>query len=229
MKKSLIVLCALTAGALVACSSPNADWQKADQQGTIAAYQQFIQEHPSDPRVEQARNRINALKDEQAWTAAQNANTLDAYQQYLQQEPSGMHAADAQDKVTGLQQSAAWQSAQSAGTAAAYQSFLQQYPNAPQADQARDALQKLTGYQVELGSYRSKALADKVATRLKAKFGDELQDVVVVPPSGKSKANEVRSAPMAEADAKAACEKLRKAHQRCEVVKSVPAAQSPAS
>lgn len=221
MKKSFLVLCVITAGALAACSSPNADWQKANQQNTVASYQQFIQQHPSDSRVEQARNRINALKDEQAWSAAKSANTLDAYQQYLQQDPNGMHAADAQDKVNSLQQDAAWQSAQSTNTAAGYQDFLQKYPNASQADQARDALKKLTGYQALLASTRSKALADKLAKRLKDKFGSDLQDVVVVPPSGKSKATEVRSAPMTESDAKAACAKLRKAHQHCEVVKSV--------
>jgi hypothetical protein len=220
VKKSLVVLCAIMASALVACSSPNADWQKANQQNTMAAYQQFIQQHPNDARVAQARNRINALKDEQAWTAAQNANTLDGYQQYLQQEPNGMHAADAQDKVNGLQQDAAWQSAQSTNTAAGYQDFLQKYPNSSHAADAQDALKKLTGYQALLGSTRSKSLADKMAKRLKDKFGSDLQDVVVVPPTGKSKTLEIRSAPMTEDDAKAACAKLRKAHQHCTVVKS---------
>lgn len=217
MKKSFLVLCVITAGALAACSSPNADWQKANQQNTVAAYQQFIQQHPNDARVEQARNRINALNDEQAWSTASSANTLDAYQQYLQQEPNGMHAADAQDKVNSLQQDAAWQSAQSANTAAAYQDFLQKYPNAPQASDAQAALKKLTGFQALLATARSKALADKLAKRLKSKFGNEVQDVVVVP---HGKLLEVRSAPMTESDAKAACAKLRKAHQRCEVVKS---------
>jgi len=79
VKKSFLVLCVIMAGMLAACSSPNADWQKANQQNTVAAYQQFIQQHPSDARVEQARNRINALNDEQAWNTAKNANTLDAY------------------------------------------------------------------------------------------------------------------------------------------------------
>jgi hypothetical protein len=220
VKKSLLVLCVMMAGALAACSSPNADWQKATQQNTEDAYQQFIQKHPSDSRVEQARNRISALKDEQAWSTAKSANTLDAYQQYLQQEPNGMHAADAQDKVNSLQAAAAWQTAQSTNTPAGYQDFLQKYPNAAQASDAQAALKNLTGFQALLASTRSKTLADKLAARLKAKYGNELQDVVVVPPTGKSKVTEVRSAPMTESDAKSACAKLRKAHQRCEVVKS---------
>ena len=217
MKKSLLVLCLITAGALAACSSPNADWQKATQQNTVSAYQLFIKDHPSDALVEQARNRINALKDEQAWSAAKSANTLDAYQQYLQEEPNGMHAADAQDKVNSMQQTAAWQTAQSTNTAAGYQDFLQKYPNAPQASDAQAALKKLNGYQALLAVAHSKAYADKVAKRLKSKFGNELQDVVVVP---HGKLLEVRSAPMTESDAKTACGKLRKAHQRCDVVKS---------
>ena len=223
MKKSFLVLCVITAGALAACSNPSADWQKANQQNTVAAYQQFIQQHPNDARVAQARNRINGLKDDQAWAAAQSANTLDAYQQYLTQEPSGMHAADAQDKINALQADAAWSSAQSTNTAAGYQDFLQKYPNSPHASDAQDALKKLTGYQALLGSTRSKTLADKLAKRLKDKFGTDLQDVVVVPPTGKSKTLEIRSAPMTEDDAKSACAKLRKAHQHCTVVKSAAA------
>ena len=223
MKKSFLVLCVITAGALAACSNPTADWQKANQANTVTAYQQFIQQHPSDARVAQARDRINALKDEQAWSAAQSANTLDAYQQYLSAEPSGMHAADAQDKINSLQADAAWSSAQSTNTAAGYQDFLQKYPNSPHASDAQDALKKLTGYQALLGSTRSKTLADKLAKRLKDKYGSDLQDVVVVPPTGKSKTLEIRSAPMTEDDAKAACAKLRKAHQHCEVVKSAAA------
>jgi hypothetical protein len=220
VKKSFLVLCVITAGALAACSNPTADWQKANTQNTVAAYQQFIQQHPNDARVAQARNRINALNDEAAWTTAQNANTADAYQQYLQQEPNGMHAADAQDKINGLQEAAAWQNAQSTKTAAAYQDFLQKYPNSSHAADAQEALKSLTGYQALLASTRSKTMADKLAQRLKAKYGNELQDVVVVPPTGKSKTLEVRSAPMTESDAKAACAKLKKAHQRCSVVKS---------
>jgi len=220
VKKSFLVLCVITAGALAACSNPTADWQKANQANTVTAYQQFIQQHPSDARVAQARDRINALKDEQAWSAAQSANTLDAYQQYLSAEPSGMHAADAQDKINSLQADAAWSSAQSTNTAAGYQDFLQKYPNSPHDADAQAALKQLTGYQLLLGTARSQATADKLTKRLKDKFGSDLQDVVEVPPTGKSKTIEIRSAGMTEDDAKAACAKLRKAHQHCEVVKS---------
>ena len=218
--------CILAAAALAACSSPNADWQKASSQGTVAAYQHFIERHPGDPRVQQARNRIDALKDEQAWGSAKSAGTLAAYQQYLQQFPNGAHVAEAQSGITGLEQASAWQSAQSAGTVAAYQSFLQNFPNAPQAAQAQTEVNKLAGFQAELGRYASASAAAAAAKRLKAKFAGVLADVVVVPPSTKGKPSSVRSSQMSRADAEAACAAVRKAHQSCSVVKIQAAAAS---
>ncbi len=215
--------------ALAACSSPNADWNKASAQNTVAAYQRFIQRHPDDARVQQARNRIDTLKDEQAWGAAKSAATVDAYQQYLQRYPDGAHAADAQSGITTLEQSSAWQSAQSAGTVSAYQAFLQNYPNAPQASQAQAQIDKLAGFQVLLGTYGSPAAAQSAAKQLKAKFAATLADVLVLPPQGKSKLTEVRSAQMSRSAAQSACAKLRKAHQRCSVVKIRAAASSSTS
>lgn len=228
MKKTSIGLfaaCALSL-ALAGCSSPNADWNKASTQNTVAAYQGFIHSHPDDARVQQARNRIDALQDTQAWDAAKSAGTIEAYQQYLQQYPNGSHAADAQSGINSLKQSAAWAAAQSAGTVAAYQGFLQNYPNATQAGQAQAQIDKLAGYQALLGSFKSQSAAQSAATALKSKFSGVLADVVVVPPSGTSKLTEVRSAQMSQSDAQAACAKVRKAHQSCSVVKIQAAAAS---
>ncbi len=222
MKKTSIgfyAVCILAAVTLAACSSPNADWNKASAQNTVAAYQGFIRHHPGDPRVEQARNRIDALRDAQAWDTAQSAANVEAYQHYLQRYPDGAHAAAAQSSITKLKQSAAWQSAQSADTAAAYQSFLQDYPDAPQAAQAQAEMDKLAGYQVLFGRYRSSAVAQAAAKRLKAKFSGVVADVVVLPPADKSKLSEVRSSQMSQSAAQTACLKMRRAHQPCSVVK----------
>ena len=62
--------------------------------------------------------------------------------------------------------------------------------------------------------------SQQISDALQDKFGKDLQSVVVVPPSGKSKIYHVASAGMTEDQAKAACQSLKKQHQRCEVVKS---------
>ena len=206
--------------ALVACSSPEADWKKADAQATIPAYQKFLTDHPRDSHADQARARIQALQDEQAWTDAQKMNTADAYKQYLATQPNGIHVTEGQERLTSMQRADAWKVAQADGKAPALQEFLQKYPTGPEADQARTELQKLTAYRVQLGAFRSRKQADALSERLKAHYSDVLHDVVVVAPSGSDKLTRVRSAGMTEAGARSACTKLKKSHQHCEVIKA---------
>lgn len=207
---------------LLGCSSTQADWQKASSANTVAAYQNFLKEHPNGQHAVEARDKIHSLQDEQAWTDAMNTNTEAGYQQYLKAEPNGAHVEDAKDKITGFERAAAWQTAQANGSKDALQAFLTKYPTGPESDQARAQLQKLeNGYQVQVGSaYRSARSAQRESERLKKRFGSVLHDVVVVPPKAPSKLSHLRSAPMSQSDANAACAQLRKKHERCEVVKA---------
>ncbi|MGH8260942.1 MAG: tetratricopeptide repeat protein [Steroidobacteraceae bacterium] len=210
---------------LIACSSSEADWQKATTTNTIGSYQDFLKQHPNGEHANEARGRIHSIEDDQAWMAAINANTQQGFEQYLRNEPGGMHAQEARDRITGFQRAAAWKTAQSEGTVASLQAFLQKYATGPEADEARAQLQKLqNGFQAQLASYRSRKSADRDAERLKRRFGSILHEVVVVPATPTDKLNHVRSAPMSEADVKAACAALKKKHQRCEVVKTEGAA-----
>lgn len=218
MNKLIWGLTIVTAGALVACSSSESDWNQANAQGTVAAYQNFLSKHPNDPHDAAAQQRIQTLQDDQAWMTAQSANTLQSYQQYLASEPMGAHAQDAQMHITDLQRAADWQQAKSTNTAAALQAFLQKYPSGPEADQAKAQLQQFN-YVVDLGTFRSDKAANAAQSKLQDKFGNDLQSVVVVPPSGKSKTYHVASAAMSEDQAKAACASLKKQHQTCSVMK----------
>jgi len=150
-----------------------------------------------------------------------NTNTEAGFQQYVKAEPNGSHLQEAQDKITGFERAAAWQTASAAGTPEALQAFLEKYPSGPESDEARAQLQKLNSqYRVQLaGSYRSAKAAERASTRLKARFGDLLHDVVVVPPSPPSKMSRLQSAPMSEDEANSACAKLKKKHEHCEVIK----------
>ena len=206
------------AAALAACSSSESDWNQANSQGTVAAYQDFLTKHPNDPHDAAAQQRIASLKDDQDWMTAQSANTLQGYQAYLASDPMGAHAQDAQTHITDLQRAADWQQAKSTGTEAALNGFLQKYPTGAEADQAKAQLQTLN-YVVVLGSFGSNDAATKAQSKLQDKFGNDLQGVVVVPPVGKSKTFHVASAGMTEDQAKAACASLKKQHQTCSVMK----------
>jgi hypothetical protein len=219
MKRSTLV-CYLLAALIAACSSTQKDWDHANTAGTVAAYQEFLQRHPQDAHAEEAHSRIHALEDVQAWSTAQSADTAAAYQQYLQSQPSGAHAQEARDKIAALDEASAWKLAQADGSAAALQGFLQKYPQGPEADQARAQLQQISmGYRVQLGAFRNKKQAEHARVQLRSRYAKVLHDVVLVAPTPPDKLTRLRSARMSQADAKAACAHLRKAHQRCEVVK----------
>jgi outer membrane protein assembly factor BamD (BamD/ComL family) len=215
-------ICLLGAGTLIACSSSEGDWKTADTQGTIAAYQKFLSDHPNDSHAEQARNRVHSLEDEQAWALAQTNNTLDSFEQYIQAQPNGAHSADARERITGFERAAAWKTLQASATAAALQEFLQKYSQGPEADQARAQLQKLNAeqYRVQLGTFRVKGQAEHARTQLQSRYGNLLHDIVVVPPTSADKLNRVVSTPMTLDQAKSACTTLSKAKQHCEVVKA---------
>lgn len=221
MKIARIASLLIPTALLIACSSAQSDWNKAEAANTAAAYQDFIKQHPSDTHAQQARDRLQKIEDDQAWSDAQQANTLDGYQQYLQKEPNGTHVDDAHTQVTALNRASDWKTAQAANTETALQGFLQKYSQGPEVDQAREQLKKLQaeGYRVQLASFKDEKQAEKSRDSLKARFGSDLPDVVVIPPTGSEKLHKVASGPMTEADAKSACAKLKKAHQHCEVVK----------
>jgi outer membrane protein assembly factor BamD (BamD/ComL family) len=210
------------AATLIACSSSEGDWKKADTAGTIASYQKFLTDHPNDSHAEQARNRVHSLEDEQAWTLAQTSNTLDSFKQYIQTQPNGAHSADARERMTGFERAAAWKTLQASATAPALQEFLQKYPHGSEADQAQAQLQKLNAeqYRVQLGTFRAKEQADRARTKLQSRYGNLLHDIVVVAPTPADKLNRVVSAPMTLDQAKSACTTLSKAKQHCEVVKA---------
>jgi len=205
---------------IIACNSANSDWEKADAAKTAAAYQQFLKEHPNDSHAQQARERLQRIEDNDDWSTTQNSNSLEAYQQYIQR--GGTHVADARARILALERAAAWKNAQAANTEVALQDFLKTYNEGPEADQARSQLQTLesNGYRVEFATFKDQLDAAKAHDRFKARFGNELSDVVVIPPAGSEARYRVVSAPMSEADANAACAKIKKAHQSCKVSKS---------
>jgi hypothetical protein len=217
----LRVLSLVVVGTLLACSSPEAEWKKADALGTVAAYQKFVTDHPTDSHAAQASGRILALQDDAAWADAQKTNTSDSYKQYVQTQPNGAHVADARDRMTGFERADAWKAAQVGATAATLQAFLQKYPQGTEADQARAQLQKLSAeqYRVQLAAFRAKGEAEHLRTRLQARYGSVLHEVVVVPATASDKLNRVSSKPMSQEDAQSACATLKKAKQHCEVVK----------
>jgi hypothetical protein len=216
VRRSLLAVCCV--GPLAACHSPQSDWERATRANTVAAYQTFLTQHPSDARDEQARLRIGQLKDEQAWNQAQIASTAEGYQQYLAAEPQGAHAPEARDQIASRERAAAFEAAQKANTAEALQAFVKKYPNTGEADEAGAALKRLEAYRAELATAHSRRDADRERRELAKRFGKALPEIVILDPDPSAPEYRITSAPMTEQEADAACASLKASHQRCKVI-----------
>jgi len=212
-----VVLCSAS---LMACHSARSDWSHAQRDNTIAAYHGFIEHHPRDARVPEARRRIATLEDEAAWNAAQVASDLAGYQHYLELEPQGTHAQEARAQVSQRERHAAWDNARQADTVPALKSFLARYPSGEEADEARTALARLESYRAQLATARSRSAADREQRALEHRFGKLLPTIVVMTPNPGHPEYRIASSSMSEQDADSACARLKKARHACEVIRS---------
>lgn len=202
--------------AMSSCNSAKSDWAKAANENTVAAYQTFLAAHPNDEHASEAKAMMLQLQDDDGWAVAKHTGTGAAYETYLQQYPQGTYARQAREALTSIDRAAAWKTAQGGGSTS-IRAFLQKYPTGPEANQAKAKLKDLTSYRARLASESSDARAQRKLTQLKARFGDQLHDLVVTPNANR-KLFSVDSNGMTEQEAKNACDAVKRRHQPCEVV-----------
>ena len=70
---------------MTGCSNVEKDWEKAESENTIAAYEDFMKRYPEGPQADKARLKIEEIYFEEA----QTINTIPAYQEFLKQYPKG--------------------------------------------------------------------------------------------------------------------------------------------
>ena len=102
-------------------------FEKAVQENTIAAYEQFVEQNPNGQDVKEAYNRRNALAYEQA----KKTNTLVGYMQFIDFYPDAEDIKDAWQRIYSL----ALADAQKAGTNEALNKYISTYPDSPYACQ----------------------------------------------------------------------------------------------
>jgi cell division septation protein DedD len=142
MKKTCLVL--ICVAMLSACSSPQKDFKKAQDQDTEAAYQNFLRKYSDGPFAQQARDRIAAIEAEDAWKQLDVASTTpEALEEYARKYPQSAHATEATERVIAARRSAAWDKARTESSLESLQMFVQQYPEGVEADQARAQIDRI--------------------------------------------------------------------------------------
>ena len=84
---------------LAGCSRENDDWRAAQAADTVAAYQQFIREHPASAHAAEADARAAQLVEDEDWRRAQEQDTLQAYQLFVSQHADSRWAQEARTRV----------------------------------------------------------------------------------------------------------------------------------
>lgn len=92
----LFMLCLVLLGG---CSRENDDWRAAQSADTVAAYQQFIREHPASSHAVEADARAAQLVEDEDWRRAQEQDTLQAYQLFVSQHGDSRYAQEARTRV----------------------------------------------------------------------------------------------------------------------------------
>ena len=118
---------------------------EAKQEYTIAAFDKFIDSHPTAPQLSQAI----ALRNEIAWQVARRQNTYEAYQYFMKTYPDARQIKEAVDLYDVL----LFQEKTKDGRLSSYVQFLQQYPDTPYRNEAEINILKLSTTTNDISTY----------------------------------------------------------------------------
>ncbi len=116
--------------ALCGCATTKRDWETARYQGTITAYEQFLQNHPSAEQASEAKRRIAQIIEDNEWKQADSSNSKQATIKFLEKYPNSYKA---NEKIKQFEFDEAWSYAESVNSSAGYREFLSKYPNTKKA------------------------------------------------------------------------------------------------
>jgi len=124
---------------LSACATTKRDWQKANQLGTIEAYEIFLQEHPNAAQANKAKSLISGLQADEDWGKAEATDTIDAYNIFLYKHPQSKHSPQAEKNLELLR----FENAKASDSIVAYESYLILHPKGFAFSDAQKRLRQL--------------------------------------------------------------------------------------
>lgn len=78
-------------------------WFETKKRNTIEAYRTYAANYPSK-HIDEIKQAIIAIEDENDWNHATQINTTSAYKQYLEKHPHGSHANTAKERIANRSQ-----------------------------------------------------------------------------------------------------------------------------
>jgi len=238
-----LIVTALLAG----CDTREKDWEAARQADSIAAYEEFLEQHPDGEYTDAARERIAGIREQNAWDSARDADSVEAYQAFLDEYPDSEHAAQADGRIDDLKRAERWAQLRNSTEIAQLEAFARRYRDSDEAAQARERIAQLEAeaeaeaeararaeaearaaaeaaskgdYRVQLAAYRSEDPARAGAQRIQERFASLLGDttIEVVSPEQGSSFFRLLTSRLGDEEARNLCASLKEQGQDCLVV-----------
>lgn len=127
----VLLLCLALAG----CGDPESRFEAAQKEGTIAAYQGFVDAYPDHPLAAQARATLARLE----WEAIKDGDDLGALTRYVDRYPDTENQAAARGKIEELEFAAVTRDS----SIAAVQAYLDKYPGSPHRAELADEIAEI--------------------------------------------------------------------------------------
>ncbi len=157
---------------LASCSFEKRDWEKAESENTIQAYETFLEKYPKSTFADTARLKIEELE----FNEAESKNTIEAYEAFLKKYPAGEHASKARILTEVLY----FKKAESENTLKTFEDFLQRFPDGSLIDNAYRKMQELYyGFSIEVLSNRIENKMSGVDGRWEVKDPAKYKGVVL--------------------------------------------------
>lgn len=120
-----------------------ANYEKACNQGTLEAYNEYLSMYPKGKYVQDVKSRIVALerkKEKEYYDYACKVETPQALQIYIDKYPNGQFVQEAKGKIEDME---LWKKAKAENTIASYRNYLITSKNKSYAQLANDAITDL--------------------------------------------------------------------------------------
>ena len=235
----------IAAALLSGCDTREQDWEAATQADSIAAYEEFLDQHPDGQYTASARERIAEIREKNAWDSARDTGTVDAYQAFVEEYPDSEHAAQATARIDEMERNSRWSQLRDSTEIAALEAFVRRYPDSDEAAQARERIEQLEAeaeaeararaeaeaqaaaeaaskgdYRVQLAAFRSENPARAGAQRIQERYASLLGDakIEVVPPEQGSSYFRLLTSRLGGEEARNLCASLKEQGQDCLVV-----------
>ncbi|MBN1559113.1 tetratricopeptide repeat protein [candidate division KSB1 bacterium] len=118
------------------CTTPEQKFQKAQEENTIKAYQEFVDKYPNSKFADIAGKKIASL----AFEKAISSNTEQAFIEFIDKYPESELVVDAKKNVERI----AFEQAAGKATEQACRDFIEKYPDSELVPDARKKMEKIS-------------------------------------------------------------------------------------